>query len=120
MIPDQALTITSENAGGYSWRRDSAGFPVCLPRPPGRERREPGLAGIEREAAGHRGGRRCPRRGALPPVCTGRRAAREEPYEIQQVEQGHVQGATLIRAVTWIDRRSGNGQVQTVKNNAVE
>ncbi|NP_001146733.1 3-hydroxy-3-methylglutaryl-coenzyme A reductase [Zea mays] len=76
--------------GGHSRGRDSAGVAVRLPGPPGREGREPGPSRVEREAAGHRGRRRGPRRRALPAVGARRGAAREEPHEVQQVEQGRL------------------------------
>lgn len=96
-----------KNAGGHSWGRDSAGVTGCLLGPARRERREQGIPGIKREAPGHRGGRWCPCRGAVPPICTRRRPACQEPHEIQQVQQRHVQGDFLVLVVRGLDRCIG-------------
>uniref|UniRef100_A0A453RKE5 hydroxymethylglutaryl-CoA reductase (NADPH) n=1 Tax=Aegilops tauschii subsp. strangulata TaxID=200361 RepID=A0A453RKE5_AEGTS len=90
---DLHISVTMPSIeGGHSWWWDSVGVTVCMPGPAGRERRQQGIARIKREAPGHRGGRRGSRRGAVPLVRPRRRPARQEPHEVQQIQQRHVQG----------------------------
>lgn len=84
------------NAGGHNWGRYSAVLTGCLPRPAWRERCEQGIRRIKCKAPGYRGGRWGSRRGAIALVRSCCRPAGEEPYEIQQIQQRHVQGRILI------------------------